>query len=456
MSDKNSTPGADPSPPSGASAATGDKVSKAAPAAAGDPGLPDLQAHVEAPTWLSGGEEHDAQIWSGAFDIGAGSQGGGDAGKEAAAQSDADTVPADDEGKEAAESGLPAEPEVTNPDDVTLENPVLATPEVGSEAAEAASLDETAAEVKAVEAEAADAAVLTDPAANRPDKDSADKDVPAADETVQVAEPKQADHAEQDAETEQDAKTEQVAATEPASPETRGARAVDHTPAVDHTQGIAAAAPMTGEHPSGGSDLKGKSAAPESTDESPAPEAPGNTAPAPGSRRALRTAETPVVDGNGKGGSKRLLLVIGGIAAVVVLAVVLFLVLGNSEKEPGVLEEDVAPIELETGACLSGFAGVNDPTTVVTCETPHNAQLVATATYPEDDEFPGADALSQRANEVCSSVRYTEAATQNADLGLQVSKAVPTPESWKDGDRRVDCFVVADEGQELTESLIEQ
>lgn len=116
----------------------------AAPAAADSgaaSGLQDLEAHTEAPAWLSGDGDHDSKVWDGVF---------------AAAPAE---TPGD---------GTAGEPEVTNPDDLTLETPSLGKADISSEAADAASLNDATAEVREVEAQAADAAVLTDPAANHP------------------------------------------------------------------------------------------------------------------------------------------------------------------------------------------------------------------------------------------------------------------------------------------------
>ena len=378
MSDKNSTPGAGSPPASGA------PEEKSAGSAASAPGLPDLQAHTEAPQWLTGDHGHDVQVWSDAFD--------------------AEAVTWQVVGTEDVDADHPDEPQLTNPDDVTLEEPTLASPDISSEAAESASLSDAEAEVKAVEAEAADAAVLTDPAAN-------------------------------------------------------------HPAAVNHTAGITAASPMTGSQPE-----TEKSAAETAKSTEPA-ESTEPTGPAEStestesaepteSRRSRRESELPVAaagnGGSGGGSGKRTLLIIGVLGVLAVLVVLLFTVLGSSSKEPGVLDENVAPTDLESGACLQDFTGVNDPTTVVTCETPHNAQLVAADTYQDGDSFPGAEALSARATEICSQVRYSDTLTNNPDLELQENKVIPTQESWNDGDRRIDCFVVSSGDRNLTASLLQE
>lgn len=419
MSDKKSTPGAGSPPPSGASKAVqsaGGAKAAAGPAgaepaagpaadtspdaAAAGPGLPDLEAHAEAPVWLSGDEGHDSHLWDDAFDAGSGEA---DSASAAEPVADAAAEPTVD-----AAAASAAEPVLTDPDSVTLETPSLAKADISSEAAEAASLGDATAEVKAVEAEAADASVLTDPASN-------------------------------------------------------------HPAARNHTEGIAAAAPMTEEDqsPATGAAEETSAAAdgPESAadpaagtgpDSEAAPEASGAAESTP-SRRSRRTSEAKApsaAEGNGR--NKRLLLIIGVLGVLAVLLILLFTVLGSSNNEPGVLDKNVAPVDLEAGACLQDFSGVNEPATVVTCETPHNAQLVATVSYPDSNDFPGAEALSARATEICSDVRYSETLAERGDLGLQENKVIPTPASWNEGDRRIDCFVVAGADQELAESLLEQ
>ncbi|MBD8044572.1 septum formation family protein [Arthrobacter sp. Sa2BUA2] len=181
----------------------------------------------------------------------------------------------------------------------------------------------------------------------------------------------------------------------------------------------------------------------------------GSTAVPADSRRARRTREAEEAAAKISGSSRttRMLVLIGSILIIVLLGIWLATVVADSNREEGVLEDSVAPIDLEAGACIQDFQSVNAEVTVVTCDTPHNAQLVASESYLNSDSFPGPDALAAKAEEVCSSVMYTDAASKYADLEL--NRAVPTQSSWDAGDRRVDCFVVAP-GEELSESLIVQ
>ncbi|MCC3281439.1 septum formation family protein [Arthrobacter caoxuetaonis] len=183
---------------------------------------------------------------------------------------------------------------------------------------------------------------------------------------------------------------------------------------------------------------------------------PSGSSAVPGdSRRARRTREAEEAAAKNSGASKttRTLVLIGSILIVVLLGIWLATVVADGNREAGVLQDSVKPLDLEAGACLQDFQSVNAEVTVVTCDTPHNAQLVASQTYPDSDAFPGTDALAAKAEEVCSSVVYTDAASKYTDLEL--NRAVPTQGSWDSGDRRVDCFVVAP-GEELTDSLIVQ
>ena len=361
-------------------------------AAAPAAGVPDLEAHAEAPQWLSDQADHDSRLWAHALKDQAGTAEAG-----------------------AGEPALTAEPALTDPDDVTLAEPALASPDISAEAAAAASLSDATAEVRAVEAQAADAAVLTDPAANHP------------------------------------AAANQPKGTAAASPMTSAGT----SPAVSPASGT----PPRLDEPDK-SDKPAKPAVPEpkpDTAQQPVTGTPDAGPPAESapSRRPRRDAEPPV-EAERTRGSRRALLVIGAVAVLAVLLVLLFTVVGNSAEEPGVLDKNVAPTELQSGACLLDFAEVNEPATVATCDTPHTAQLVATDTYPDTGEFPGTEALSDRATELCAAVRYSDALTEQTNPGLQEKKVIPTPASWEGGDRRIDCFVVSSEGRTLSESLLAQ
>ncbi|MCC3290036.1 septum formation family protein [Arthrobacter sp. zg-Y1110] len=179
----------------------------------------------------------------------------------------------------------------------------------------------------------------------------------------------------------------------------------------------------------------------------------GATASATGAGTPAGIAPAAAKDSGKSKRNTRLLLVLGGVVLAAVVAILLFVFVFNG-KEEGVISEDVSPLELADGACLKDWDDVNSSATVVTCETPHNAQLVATDSFTEDAAFPGTGALEERVSEVCAAVEYADAAAESP--GLKLTKSIPTEQTWASGDRRVDCIVFAPEGQELTESLVQE
>jgi hypothetical protein len=118
----------------------------------------------------------------------------------------------------------------------------------------------------------------------------------------------------------------------------------------------------------------------------------------------------------------------------------------------GVVAEDVSPFDFQQGQCFTDFEAVMRNATVVTCDTPHTAQLVGTFSYGDDEEFPGADELNIKAQAVCTAVELNDAAAESPEL--KDSYGMPSKETWAQGDRRIDCFKIAAEGEEITGTLI--
>ncbi|MCC9204020.1 septum formation family protein [Arthrobacter sp. zg-Y769] len=486
MSDQKSTPAADFPPPE----------KDSTPGA-----FPDLSAHSDSPAWLSEDGSHDAGVWNRSFDAATdGETPAAEAadGETSAADGDAGTEPI---GDETAAVDLPAEPVVVAPDDLKLEEPSLAEPALSDDAVEAAALDQIASETAAAEADAAEAGRLSglEPApAGAEIKVNTAGTAPGADSESTGGEAAASENEAPTADGDTSAPEDKAPATDEAAltsapeagpdalePEENAAPApdADKEPSAADAEphplhGINAAAPMTGA-PLEGTDVS--AAAPNE------PEAVTAAVPAGETRRSRRLAENRAAagadrkqpvgateagatdpgadhspsgagtigatakDGAGNKRNTRLLLVLGGVVLAAVIAILLFVFVFNN-KEEGVISEDVSPVELEDGACLRGWDDVNSSATVVTCETPHNAQLVATDSFTEDASFPGTAALEERVNEVCAAVDYSDAA---ADFpGLKLTKSIPTEQTWSSGDRRVDCIVFTAEDEELTESLL--
>ncbi len=119
----------------------------------------------------------------------------------------------------------------------------------------------------------------------------------------------------------------------------------------------------------------------------------------------------------------------------------------------GLFADGVDPATLTPGQCLRDFANDDATVTVVTCTTPHNAQLLASETFGPDASFPGPAALKKRVELVCGSVQVDPAAV-DAPGSVSLVNVRPTANSWSKGDRRIDCFAVMAEGNTISRSLL--
>ena len=80
---------------------------------------------------------------------------------------------------------------------------------------------------------------------------------------------------------------------------------------------------------------------------------------------------------------------------------------------------------------------------------------VVTEEYPEDADFPGRDQLGLRAEAACASASEDiDPDVVTVDLQVTLLRATPTAETWADGDRRVDCFAVVEDGDTIAQSLL--
>lgn len=173
----------------------------------------------------------------------------------------------------------------------------------------------------------------------------------------------------------------------------------------------------------------------------------------------------------GRPALKPLLLIGAGILAAIIIIVVIIVSLANRGTEPGspaassaagaeatpgadgVIAENVTPFDFKSGQCFIDFKAATQNATVVTCETPHAAQLVGTYFYKEADKFPGKDALNVQAEKFCGAVELNDKAADYP--ALRNSYGLPSEGTWQEGDRRIDCFVVSDKGNAIKASLID-
>ncbi|WP_224047728.1 septum formation family protein [Arthrobacter sp. NicSoilB4] len=113
--------------------------------------------------------------------------------------------------------------------------------------------------------------------------------------------------------------------------------------------------------------------------------------------------------------------------------------------------EGVGPMDFQAGDCFKDFDPDAPQSTIVDCATGHSAQLIAIEHYAASDAYPGRDPLKQRALDACKAAPLTD---KSADYVLSYKLAYPSSSSWDNGDRRVDCYVTADTGNVIMESLV--
>lgn len=115
------------------------------------------------------------------------------------------------------------------------------------------------------------------------------------------------------------------------------------------------------------------------------------------------------------------------------------------------LPREAAPADFRLGDCFSDFRPEAQKSMIVACDSPHSAQFVANYTYEDGEVYPGADALKAKALEACKAVTLSPDAAQ---FVLNFERVYPSSTSWEVGDRRVDCFVVAPEGNIINTSVL--
>lgn len=112
-------------------------------------------------------------------------------------------------------------------------------------------------------------------------------------------------------------------------------------------------------------------------------------------------------------------------------------------------------LSLEVGTCLNDIAQPigQDMTDVpwVPCTEPHESEVFAAITL-EDEEFPGIDAITERASSECLVEFSRFVGVQYQDSELSFHYYYPTESSWAVGDRSIFC-VAFQPGQDTTGSL---
>jgi Septum formation len=113
--------------------------------------------------------------------------------------------------------------------------------------------------------------------------------------------------------------------------------------------------------------------------------------------------------------------------------------------------ESVSALDFKLGDCFEDFNPDVPTAKIVACDAPHSAQLIAVFNYPAEDSYPGLNTLRQKGREICSNAKLNAGA---ANYVLMQRNAYPSDTSWDKGDRRVDCYVTADDGNVIKENLL--
>ncbi|MBT2512626.1 septum formation family protein [Arthrobacter sp. ISL-30] len=125
----------------------------------------------------------------------------------------------------------------------------------------------------------------------------------------------------------------------------------------------------------------------------------------------------------------------------------------ESSQSAGPLPREANAMEFQLGDCFADFDSESTKAKAVECDTGHSAQLVAVHRYPDDEAYPGRDALKVRAQDSCKNAKLNEKSNEYA---LTFQLVYPSNTSWEKGDRRVDCFVMVGTGNTIMHDLLQR
>jgi hypothetical protein len=116
----------------------------------------------------------------------------------------------------------------------------------------------------------------------------------------------------------------------------------------------------------------------------------------------------------------------------------------------------IAPVAtLDVGICINGVAEgqVLDSFDPVSCATPHDGEVVGSATHPGASAYPSEAALADFAATPCIAAFNSYVGRDFQISSLAMLPLVPTESTWATGDRAITCVVLADDGSKLTMSV---
>jgi hypothetical protein len=143
-------------------------------------------------------------------------------------------------------------------------------------------------------------------------------------------------------------------------------------------------------------------------------------------------------------------IVVGVILLVGVAAGVLAVVTHGFHKKTIVTYRTAAVFKLRPGECINaGPTGLS--VTVLSCGTPHDAEVFATFTLPASS-WPGNTVVQQNAGNGCASRLSSYLRPALAGAGLAQEYVYPNQAAWQAGQRTVVCEVSSSTGK-LTGSV---
>jgi hypothetical protein len=143
-------------------------------------------------------------------------------------------------------------------------------------------------------------------------------------------------------------------------------------------------------------------------------------------------------------------IILGVIALVGAAVAVLAVITHGFRPKTVITYRPAAVFALRPGQCINS-AGNGLNVTVLSCATPHDAEVFATFSLPAGT-WPGASAVQQDAGNGCTSRLYSYLNPQLATADLTQEYVYPNQAAWHAAERTVICEVRAVSGQ-LTGSV---
>lgn len=119
----------------------------------------------------------------------------------------------------------------------------------------------------------------------------------------------------------------------------------------------------------------------------------------------------------------------------------------------GIIATNVSPENFLPGDCLANYTDASQPTDIVECTAPHNAQLIGRRLYSQDMTYPGEDELRESSEAFCADIPLLE----NTEATYSINTSRPSEYTWEaEADRRIDCIVSTNDDTNFSESLVEE